>query len=231
MKFVSLSAAVLAASLTLSTAASAQGPLPLPLPAPPPPGAPVSSTLFDAMLGIARAAQSNPSAAQNATFSYNAAIQQYNIGDFNRSRQSALTALSQSMTAPLPQPSLQPPAIPQQTYYPFPLLADANQADAESYVTLARRALITCGAPNATPSASIQQEYESASKAYLSKNYRAAHAGAVNVVDDCAAASRAYAAQQAALPQPSSTPMPLASYVPEPLATLGPDPALQQGVH
>jgi hypothetical protein len=227
MKFVSLSAAILAASLTLSTAASAQT---VPLPAPPPPGAPVSSTLFDAMLGIARAAQSNPSAAQNATFSYNAAIQQYNIGDFNRARQSALTAISQTMTAPLPQPSLVPPAIPQPTYYQLPLLSDSNQADVESYVALARRALTTCGAPNATASAAIRQEYESASKALVAKNYRAARASSVNVVDDCAAATRAYANQQAALPQPSSTPMPLASYAPEPLATLGPDPALQQGV-
>jgi hypothetical protein len=230
MKFVSLSAAILAASLTLSTAASAQGPLPAPLPAPPPPGAPVSSTLFDAMLGIARAAQSNPSAAQNATFSYNAAIQQYNIGDFNRARQSALTALSQTMTAPLPQPSLVPPAIPQPTYYQMPLLSDASQADVESYVALARRAMTSCGAPNATAPAAIQQEYASASKALVAKNYRVARASSLNVVDDCAAATRAYAGQQAALPQASNTPMPLASYVPEPLATLGPDPALQQGV-
>jgi hypothetical protein len=226
MKLVSLSAAVLAASLTLSTAASAQ----VPLPAPPPPGAPAASVIFDAMLAIARAAQSNPSAAQTATFSYNAAIQQYNIHDFDRARQSALTAISQTATVPLPQPSLVPPPIPQQTYYQMPLLSDANQADAESYVALARRAMVTCGAPSATPPAPVMQEYESASKALVAKNYRVAHANSLNVVDDCAKATRDYAAQQAAKPQPSSTPMPLASYAPLPMATLGPDPALQPGV-
>ena len=82
MKLSPLSAAVLAAALTLANAASAAGPLP----APPPPGTPTSSNIFDAMLAISRAAVANPSGAQQATFSYNAAIQQYNAHDFTRSQ-------------------------------------------------------------------------------------------------------------------------------------------------
>ena len=226
MKLVSMSAAVLAAALTLASAASADGPLP----APPPPGGPTASTIFDAMLAIARAAQTNPAAAQTATFSYNAAIQQYNIHDFERARMSALTAIGQAATVPLPAPSLVPPSIPQPVYYQMPLLSTANQADAESYVALARRAMMTCGAAGATPPAAVTQEYKTASDALMAKNYAAARASSVNIVDDCAAATQAYAAQQAAKPQPSATPIPMPSYVPIPIATLGPDPALQQGV-
>jgi hypothetical protein len=227
MKLASVSAAVLAASLLLSTAASAQ----VPLPAPPPPGNPISSTLFDAMLSIARAAQTNPVGAQSAGLSYNAAIQQFNNGDFARAQASAVTALSQAAAVPLPAPSLVPAPIPQQSYYQMPLLSDSNQADAESYVALARRAMLSCGATGAAPPAAVMQEYKAAGAALVAKNYRAARANTVNVVNDCAAATQAYAAQQAAKPQAPATPMPLASYAPEPMATLGPDPALQRGAH
>jgi hypothetical protein len=222
MKFLSVPAAVLAASLTLASAASADGPLP----APPPPGGPTASTIFDAMLAIARAAQTNPAAAQTATFSYNAAIQQYNAHDFERARMSALTAIGQTMTAPLPAPSIVAAPIPQPVYYQMPLLSSPVQADAESFVGLARRALTKCGAPGADPPAAVAQEYKNASAALLAKNYAVARASSINVVDDCAKATQAYAAQQAAKPQPSATPIPLPTYAPIPLATLGPDPAL-----
>lgn len=226
MKLVSLSAAVLAASLLLSTAASADGPLP----APPPPGSPTASTIFDAMLAIARAATTNPAAAQTATFSYTAALAQYNNQDFARAQMSALTAISQAAAVPLPAPSIAPPLIPQPTYYQMPLLSSANQADAESYVALARRAMMSCGAPGAAPTAVAQQDYKTASDALFAKNYNVARASSQNVVNDCATATQAYNAQLAAKPQPSTSPMPMASYAPVPVATLGPDPALQNGV-
>jgi hypothetical protein len=226
MKLIPMSAAVLAAALTLASAASAAGPLA----APPPAGGSASSAIFDAMLAISRAAASNPAAAQTATFSYNAAIQQFNARDFDRSRMSALTAISQTAAVPLPQPSIIAPPIPQPSYYAMPLVRSANQADAEGYVSLARRAIMTCGAPNATPAPAVAAQYGTAVNAILAKNYGSAKASSQAVVDQCAAASFAYAAQQAALPQPSATPIPMSPYSPVPLATLGPDPALQQGV-
>jgi hypothetical protein len=227
MKLIPMSAAVLAAALTLGSAASAAGPLATP----PAGGNPASSSIFDAMLAIARAAGTNPAAAQNATFSYNAAIQQYNAHDFERSRMSALQAISQTAAVPLPQPSLMAPPIPQPAYYPMPLVQNSNQADAEGYVALARRSTLTCGAPDATPAPAVAAQYTTALNAILAKQYGTAARSSQAVIDQCAAASQAYMAQQAALPQPSATPIPMTSYSPVPLATLGPDPALQPGAH
>ena len=221
MKLIPLSAAVLAAALTLANAASAAGPLP----APPPPGNTTSSNIFDAMLAIARAAVANPSGAQTATFSYNAAVQQYNARDFTRANASALTAMMQTQVPPLPQPSLYAPPIPQPTFFSLPRVASAHQADAEAAVALARRAMMTCGAPNAIPPAIAEQNLI-AVNALAATNYNAAITSAEWVVDQCSAATKAYAAQQAALPKPSPTNIPMGAYTPLPIATLGPDPAL-----
>jgi hypothetical protein len=224
MKLIPMAAAVMAAALTLANVALAN-----PLPNPPPPGGPASSTIFDAMLAIARATTTNPAAAQQATFSYQAAIQQNNIGDFDRARMSALSAIGQTMPVPLPAPSVMAPSIPQPFYYQMPLLHGATQADAESFVALARRATMTCGAPGTLP-AGIQQQNDAADTALNAHKYDTARAAAQSVIDQCAAATTAYATQQAALPQPSPTPIPLSAYSPVPVATLGPDPALRQSV-
>jgi len=224
MKLIPMAAAVLAAALTLANAASAA---PGPLQAPPADSSPTASTIFDAMLSIARAAGSNPAAAQQATFSYDAAIQQYNARDFERARMSALTAISQTSVPPLPAPSIFAPAIPQPSFYSMPLVVGANAADAEGYVALARRSTTQCGAPNAAPAAAVQQQYNAAIAALVARNYAAAKTASLYVVNQCSAATTAYTAQQAALPQPSATPIPMSPYSPLPLATLGPDPALQ----
>src|ERR1700761_9345116 len=101
MKLLSLSAVALALATTLAGSASAQV-----LSSPPPTaGGPTANAIFDAMLAIARAATSNPSGAQAATFSYQAAIQQFNAHDFDRSRASAMTAIMQAGAPPLPQPT------------------------------------------------------------------------------------------------------------------------------
>jgi hypothetical protein len=222
MKLIPAAAAVLAAALTLVNVAGAQT-----LPTPPPPGGPTSTAIFDAMLAVARAASSNPGAAQSAAFSYQAAIQQYNIGDFDRARMSAIAAIGASMPAPLPAPSIVPPSIPQPVYYQMPLLVEANQADAEGYLALARRSMITCGTAGTNPP-QVMQQYAAAAAALDAKNYDAAKASSQAVVDYCAAANQALAAQAAAAPQTQSTPIPMTSYKPIPLATLGPDPALMQ---
>lgn len=226
MKLISLPAAVLAAALTLAGTASAAGPLP----APPPPGGPSASTIFDAMLAIARAATTNPAAAQAATFSYNAAIQQYNIHDYARARMSALTAISQagapvSPASPvLPVIGAPPRAFP--TFYPTPSVSGADEADAENYVALARRSLTQCGTPGQTPAA-LQQQYQTAVNALVAKKYAAAEGASRSIVEQCAAAAQALAASSAGVPLPTSTPLPL-NYSPIPVATLIPDPALLQ---
>ncbi|HEY5350179.1 MAG TPA: hypothetical protein VIJ64_10615 [Candidatus Lustribacter sp.] len=228
MKLIPISAAVLAAALTLVNAASAQVPT-LPLPAPPSTGGSASSAIFDAMLAIARAAASNPRAAQTASFSYDAAIQQFNARDFTRSRMSALTAISQTAAVPLPQPSLYAPPIPQPSYYAMPNVVSPEHATAESYVALARRALLACGAPSQTPPAAITQQFDAAVRALTARDYAAAKTASYAVIDQCAAATRALAAAAAAASQPPATPIPMSSYSPQPVATLIPDPALQPG--
>jgi hypothetical protein len=228
MKLIPISAAVLAAALTLVNAASAQVPT-LPLPAPPNTGGQASSAIFDAMLAIARAAASNPRAAQTASFAYDAAIQQFNARDFTRSRMSALTAISQTAAVPLPQPSLYAPPIPQPSFYAMPNVVSPQHADAESYVALARRALLACGAPSPTPPAAVAQQFDAAVRAITARNYTAAKTDSYAVIDQCAAATRALAAAAAAASAPPATPIPMSSYSPLPIATLIPDPALEPG--
>jgi hypothetical protein len=221
-------AAVLVAALAISTGASAQV-TSLPLPAPPPSGNATASTIFDAMLAIARAAGSNPAAAQQATFSYNAAIQQYNAGDFARSRMSALQAISATSTVPMAQATAMPAApIPQPVYAAMPNVLGANQADAESYVALARRALTLCGTPGAPAPDAVMQQYTVAVDDLVAQKLVAARLASQNVIDQCATASDAYAKAQSAQPAPSMTPMAMGTYSPLPIATLGPDPALAQ---
>jgi len=187
-RFAPIFALALALTLGLATGARAQVPS-LPLPAPPAGAGATSGTLFDAMLAIARAVTTNPRAAETATFSYNAAIQQYAIGDYSRSQQSALQALIEAAPRSLPQPPIITPSLPQAAYVPIPHLASTEQADAESFVGLARRALmISCGATAAAAPAGPLQHYEAASKALLARDYAAARTEAQATVDGCAAA-------------------------------------------
>jgi hypothetical protein len=223
MKLIPVAAAVLAAALTLIDVAGAQT-----LPAPPPPGGVASTTIFDAMLAVARAQSSNPGGAQSAASSYQAAIAQYNAGDYDRARMSAIAALGAAMPQPpLPAPSVVAPAIPQQEYYQMPLLIGPNQADAESYLALARRSMLVCGAAGTNPP-QVMQQYAAASAALDAKNWSASKRESQVVIDYCANANEALAAAAAAAPQPSATLIPFAAYSPEPLATLEPDPALAQ---
>jgi hypothetical protein len=225
-RLLSMSAAALvAAALALAAAASAQ--VVSAKPAPPAASDPASTSIFDALLAIERAAASNPAAAQAATLSYDTAIQQYNSGDQTRARMSALQALEQTAQAPLPAPELNQPDIPQQSFLTMPFVVTDRRADAEAYVGLARRALALCGAPGAPIPAAVTQQYIAGADDLLNGRTFAAKAAAKIVIDQCAAAGQAYAAQLQAMPAPSMTPMATESYNPLPIATLGPDPALQ----
>jgi hypothetical protein len=181
-----LSALLAACALGWASVAWAAGSTPLVLPAPPPPGLPASSTIRDAMSAIERAEATNPTAAQNAAFSYNAAIQQFNAHQFERARASALTAISQSSA---PVSSSAPAAhnlIPQSTfpgprYYVIPYELPATPANASQYLASAHRAMANCPA-----SKTAAAEYREAVSALSAKNYRAAMAQSRNAVDDCA---------------------------------------------
>jgi hypothetical protein len=179
-----LSAALLAAVLSVTQVASAAGSVPLPLPAPPPPGAPASSTLRDALIAIERAAATNPAAAQNAAFSYNAAIEQYNAHQYGRARASALTAISQSLAPAPPAPAARAPfvapAFPGPRYYIIPDELPATSANAQRYVALAHRAMASCVALKAATA-----EYRGALFALSAKQYRVAMVDSRNIVDDC----------------------------------------------
>jgi hypothetical protein len=184
MRAISLIVALMCLCLVarMGTFASAAGTVPLPNP--PPPGTPTASTIRDAMLAIQRAAATNPSAAQNAAFSYNAAIEQFRAHEFSRARASALTAISQSLApAPLVAPILHAPVtepFPGPRYYVIPDELPATAANAQRYVDLAHRAMASCAAPK-----SAATEYSGALSALDAKQYRVAMATSRNIVDDC----------------------------------------------
>lgn len=226
MKLLPTAAAVLAAAITLAGAASAAGSLPAPPAASPTTGGSAASTIFDAMVAIARANADNPGGAQNAAGPYNQAIQQFNAGQYTQARSSALDAIAQTAPAPLPAPSLYPLYIPAPAYSPMPLVVNADEADAESTVALARQELTQCGTGAAPPA--MQQQYQTAVDNLFAKNYLPARAISEALINTCAAAMQQLAQQAAAAPKPSVTPIPMSSYSPQPVATLIPDPALAQ---
>ena len=179
-----ITAVFLAVFTGIATDASAAGLVPFQLPAPPPAGAPASSTLRDALFAVQHAAATNPEAAQNAAFTYNAAIEQYNAHQYDRARASALTAISQSMAphalvAPVPRAAVAPP-FPGPRYYIIPYELPATSANASKYVVFAHRAMASCRAPQAAA-----EEYRGAVAALSAKNYRVAMADSRDVVDDC----------------------------------------------
>jgi hypothetical protein len=180
-------AAVLAALLSVTHAASAAGSVPLRLSAPPPAQTAVVSTLRDALLAIGRAEATNPAAAQNATFSYNAAIQLFNAHEYERARSTALTAIFQSgAPAPPLAPAARAPivsrAFPGPRYYIIPDELPATPANAQRYVALAHSAMASCTALKAAAA-----EYRGALSALSAKQYRVAMADSRNIVDDCTA--------------------------------------------
>jgi hypothetical protein len=136
------------------------------------------------MIAIERAAATNPAAAQNAAFSYKAAIQQFNAHEYERARASALMAISQSAApaalAPAAPAPIIAPAFPGPRYYVIPDEVPATPANAQRYVGLAHRAMASCVAPKAAAA-----EYRGALSALSAKQYRVAMATSRNIVDDC----------------------------------------------
>lgn len=219
--------ATVAALLALGPTAEAQV-ANLPLPAPPTGQNQASGSIFDAMLAIARAAASNPSAAQRATYSYNQAVQQYQAGQLSQARSSALQAIVQTAAPPLPPPIAPPPTIPTPTVARMPLLNNPPQADAEEFVALIAGSLDQCGPTTGSAYQSALRTYQQAQRDYVAGKYNAVRTEAKGAIDGCAAelAQLTKAAAQA-----TSTPLPpvqMPPLTPDTIVTPGPDPALEQ---
>jgi hypothetical protein len=224
MKLFPVSAALLAASLTLVVSASPA------LPITPPPFARTvaANAVWDALQAVARAAASHPAAARQAMPTYETAMQQYTSGDFTAAQASALTVLRQTASRPLPQPSLYPLVIPAPPFFTIANPADTDQAYATANLAVARRALAQCGATGAVPPTALQQQFAQAVNDLVALDYNGTNTVSAALVTACGTATLAYAKAEAAKPQPPSTPIPMQSYSPLPVATLIPDPALQQ---
>ena len=224
MKLFPVSAALLAASLTLVVTASPA----LPIPTPPIANSVAANAVWDALQAVARAAASNPAAARRAMPTYETAAQQYASGNFAAAQASALTVIQETATRPLPQPSLYPLVIPAPPFYTIANPADTDQAYATANLSVARRAMTGCGAPGTVPSQAIQQQFAQAVNDLVALDYNGTNTVSAALITACGTATQAYAKAEAAKPQPPSTPIPMESYSPLPVATLIPDPALHQ---
>ncbi len=181
------SIATIVACLSLASAASAQVHT-LPLASPPPAINPTASTIFDALIAIGRAAGSDPHAAQNASFSYAAAIQQYNAGDLERARRSAIDAIAKSNVPTLPQPTNAPPNVSPQPLSYMPAVTSVTQSEMEERLALARRALTSCGPTTSPTFATARSTYDSAVQNELTQRANALNAEVQSIIDSCAAA-------------------------------------------
>ncbi|MEA2664416.1 MAG: hypothetical protein QOI11_1360 [Candidatus Eremiobacteraeota bacterium] len=188
-----ISAFVLALALALALGADASAQVTGPLPNPPQPGANQTSNLiFDAMMAVARAAATNPQAAQSASLSYTQAVNSYNAGDVNRARTAAIQAL---MSANQPQhptaiATIQPftPTTAYQTN-PFPIAGGSvAQVDADAFVAQARGAVQACVAAHAPSTQLAQQRLAAAEREDKAGRYQDVRVDAKAAVDLCAAA-------------------------------------------
>jgi hypothetical protein len=224
MKFFPVSAALVAASLTLVVSASPA----LPITPPPIARTVAGDAVWDALQAVARTVASDPAASRRAMPTYETAMQQYTAGDFTGAKASALAVLRQTATYPLPQPSLYPLIIPAPPFYTIDNPANTDQAYATANLAVARLALGQCGAPGATPPTALQQQFAQAVNDLVALDYNGTNTISAALVTACGTATQAYAKAEAAKPQVPSTPIPMQSYSPLPVATLIPDPALQQ---
>jgi hypothetical protein len=175
-------AAIALALVFAPTAAIATVPT-LPLTTPPVESNPTANQIFDAMMAISRIAASNPQAAQRASFSYQAAIQQYQAGDTDRARQSAVQAIAQTAAPAFPtNGTLAPVNGPT-----MPLLRDDPQAEMEARLGLARRALTNCGATTSEPFTSERRAYDGAVQNLLARQADDLNHAVQGIVDRCAA--------------------------------------------
>jgi hypothetical protein len=159
------------------------------LPAPPAGTSATEVHLFDAMMAIVRAQQSNPQAAQTASFAYVKALQQYHIGDLTGADASAVRALgiaSAAAVIPLAVAPVQPMTLGTPPRAPLSLAgASPASIDADAFLALARSELATCPAG---ARAAASADYARAATAFTASNFEATRRAAKAVIDRCASA-------------------------------------------
>lgn len=186
---------LLVLALVLATTGAALAQATTPIGKPPPPGRPTANLVLDAMLATARAAATNPAAAQAASLNASAAIERYNMGDLNGARAAAIQALIQanSVQAGTSIPVLRS-TIPQTSALqtqPFPLAGGSVGAiDAQAFVAQARGAVAACASRNSANTAAATQHLNAAVKAEQAGHYLDVTTEARAAVDLCAAAQR-----------------------------------------
>ncbi len=98
-----------------------------------------------------------------------------------------VAALPTAPPTPIPSPVPTPPvlAVPRVPVLP---VTSPDEADAQSYLSLARLALETCGPLGAQPPAALQQQYVLALDDFTHRRYVDAKSVSRAVIDGCAAA-------------------------------------------
>jgi|GEM_PF-1734542 len=190
-----LAAALLA--LTLALAAAGEGSAQtVPVGTPPNPNANQTSQLiWSAMTAAARAASTNPAAAQAANTATSAAIERYRMHDIAGARSAAIQAL---IEANQPTPStlrpLQPVAAPPsyvQTAPPPLNLAGVAEVDADGFIAQARGSLEACRQQHSPNTNAATAQLVAASRDYQAHRFTNAQAEAKKTIDLCAPSLRA----------------------------------------
>ena len=184
---------LLALALTIGTASGAFAQT-LPAGTPPAPGTPTANLVLDAMLASARAASVNPSAAQSASLNAAAAVQRYNMRDYNGARSAAIQALIDANRLPqTPIPVLRS-TIPQTSALqaqPFLIPGGSVAAiDANAFVAQARGAVMACAQRNSPNTAAATQHLNAAIGDEKAGRYQTVGIEARAAVDLCAAAQQ-----------------------------------------
>ena len=185
-------ALALACCAALAGTANAQT---VPLSTVPPPGStPTATLIFDAMRATARAASTNPAAAQAAQLSYQHAIQAYNSGDIANARAQAVQALieanrPQFANVPILQSTI--PSTSALQISPFPIAGGSvAQIDADAFVAQARGAVAACRSAHSPNAAAAAQNLASAERDDRAGRYLNVRTEARAAVDLCASAQR-----------------------------------------
>jgi hypothetical protein len=160
----------------------------------PPPTTPTANLIFQAMMATARAASTNPAAAQAAQIPYQHAVQSYNSGDVANARAQAIQAL---IEANRPQPVTIPvlrstiPTTSALQTAPFPIAgASVAQIDADAFIAQARGAVAACRAAKSPNSSAAAVNLAAAEKDDAAGRYLNVSSEARAAVDLCAAAQR-----------------------------------------
>ena len=124
-----------------------------------------------------------PPVPRSAPVWYRGARHPYDVRGYGRAHAGAFRQLHQPAppAAPVPNAPVVAPAFPGPLYFVIPDELPATPANAQRYVALAHRAMVSCVAEKTAAT-----EYRGALSALDAKRYRVAMAASRNVVDDCA---------------------------------------------